>query len=379
MTSIFLGYNLKLGNGLSFNTSTDLLSNTGVLSLQGDTGALNLTAGTGISISGLTITNTGIISLSAGTGISVSGNTITNTGVTSLQGEVGALSLTAGSGISISGLTITNSAPNVDYPAQANTWTGTQIFNSIGMASNTSGNTIQFGGNVWDGAAPGGTGNYFGIQVDGGSSSQLMTISSNPGQLSINNDGSIFVGDGGFSYNPFGTEVESDGDILANGNIAGGGNLGINGSATINNSLTVGGNLNANGGLTVHSNLTVDTSATFNDPVALNSNVTIADIYFINSGTYGGGSSRGGISDTYFATTLIGAVVLNAGYNFTNNSQKDMLVYLSSTANNVVGNPGDSSGWTPMSVGYSTWGILQSGGYIRFNSYTMNYIWFIIS
>ena len=41
-------------------------------------------------------------SLVAGTGISISGATITNAGVTSFQGVTGAVALTAGSGITIS-------------------------------------------------------------------------------------------------------------------------------------------------------------------------------------------------------------------------------------------------------------------------------------
>lgn len=64
----------RLINGVSFNGSADVTVHT---------------AGTGISVSGTTVTNTGIISASAGTGISVSGTnplTITNTGVTSLTG-----------------------------------------------------------------------------------------------------------------------------------------------------------------------------------------------------------------------------------------------------------------------------------------------------
>ena len=109
MTSFFLGYNIATGAGLSFDTSTNVISNSGVVSLQGNSGSLSLIAGTGITINGLEISNTGIVSASAGSGISVSGTnplTITNTGVLSLQGDTGALSLTANNGISISGLDI---------------------------------------------------------------------------------------------------------------------------------------------------------------------------------------------------------------------------------------------------------------------------------
>ena len=87
-------------------------------------------------------------SLVAGTGISISGATITNAGVTSFQGVTGAVTLTAGSGITISGTTITNSGvtsiSNSDGTltispttgaavaslalGHANTWTATQTF-----------------------------------------------------------------------------------------------------------------------------------------------------------------------------------------------------------------------------------------------------------
>ncbi len=51
-------YSLAAGNGISVGTGqTPTISNTGVLSLQNQTGALSFTAGNGIGISGLTITN----------------------------------------------------------------------------------------------------------------------------------------------------------------------------------------------------------------------------------------------------------------------------------------------------------------------------------
>ncbi|MCL4353135.1 MerR family DNA-binding transcriptional regulator [Patescibacteria group bacterium] len=77
---------IKQGTGIKVeNGQNPTVSNTGVLSLQGSTGALSLTAGSGITISGLTITNSGITALTAGTGISVSGSTITNSDTGSSQ------------------------------------------------------------------------------------------------------------------------------------------------------------------------------------------------------------------------------------------------------------------------------------------------------
>lgn len=72
-------YGIKGGAGLTVSGGQNpTISNTGVLSVGGQSGALALSAGSGISISGLTITNSGITSLTAGSGISVSGSTITN-------------------------------------------------------------------------------------------------------------------------------------------------------------------------------------------------------------------------------------------------------------------------------------------------------------
>ena len=102
----------RAGSGIDINYNTGTIANSGVLSVDSNTGNLTLSAGTGISISGLTITNTGVDSLVAGTGISLSATTgsvtVTNSGVTSFQGDTGSISLSAGTGISISGLTISN-------------------------------------------------------------------------------------------------------------------------------------------------------------------------------------------------------------------------------------------------------------------------------
>ncbi|HVZ11970.1 MAG TPA: helix-turn-helix domain-containing protein, partial [Patescibacteria group bacterium] len=79
-----------------------------------DTENADINAGTGK----LTASNV-IYSVTAGAGISVTGGQnpiITNTGVLSIGGQTGAIALTAGSGISISGTTISStvSAPSVD-------------------------------------------------------------------------------------------------------------------------------------------------------------------------------------------------------------------------------------------------------------------------
>ncbi|HBD01903.1 MAG: hypothetical protein UX38_C0006G0042 [Microgenomates group bacterium GW2011_GWC1_46_16] len=72
-----------------------------------------------------------IYSLTGGSGIRVSEGqspTLTNTGVLSLQGQTGALTLTAGSGMTLSGLTLTNS----------DTGSGQNIFKTIAVSGQTS-------------------------------------------------------------------------------------------------------------------------------------------------------------------------------------------------------------------------------------------------
>ena len=97
--------------------------------------------GTGISVSGATITNTGVTAVYSGGGISVNANTggltVSNTGVTAVY---------AGTGISVNsntgGLTVTNTAPGVTYYAS----TGVTIssgYISIGQAVGT-GSAVSF-------------------------------------------------------------------------------------------------------------------------------------------------------------------------------------------------------------------------------------------
>jgi hypothetical protein len=71
-------YGIAAGAGLLVDDSQNpTISNTGVLSLGGQSGDVNLEAGSGITIDGLKISATGFTA-TAGTGISVDGNTISN-------------------------------------------------------------------------------------------------------------------------------------------------------------------------------------------------------------------------------------------------------------------------------------------------------------
>jgi hypothetical protein len=136
-------------NGVSFNGTADITVHT---------------AGTGISVSGTTITNTGVTSAVAGTGISVSGATgavtITNSGVTSAV---------AGTGISVSGatgaVTITNNGVT-----SAVAGTGVSVSGSTGAV------TFSIGQAVGTGNTP----TFAGLTVNGGLTAVAQSFNSNP-------------------------------------------------------------------------------------------------------------------------------------------------------------------------------------------------------
>lgn len=136
-------YGLTAGTGLSVSGGQNpTLTNTGVTSLGGSSGSIDLTGGTGITIDGLKVSNsdlgssqnifknvvvgsstitagsnTDTLNISAGSGVTLTSNTSTKTitisssggsGVTSLNTQTGALTLAAGTGLSLTGLTFTN-------------------------------------------------------------------------------------------------------------------------------------------------------------------------------------------------------------------------------------------------------------------------------
>ena len=95
---------------------------------------------------------------------------------------------------------------------------------------NTGTGAFFFGNSAWNGSTPANSNidAVTGIVYNGGVGSQLFTFSSAPGQLSVQLDGSIFVGDV-ISYNPASTSGVTNGSLLASGNITAGGNLYIQG------------------------------------------------------------------------------------------------------------------------------------------------------
>ena len=118
---------LSAGSGLASNGG--VLTNTGVLSVQGQTGNISLLAGGGIAVNGTTISNKGVLSvggsrgnITLGNGLAINGNTLSNTGV---------VSITAGSNIQVT-----------------NNGSGNLTISSTASSGSTSGGLTSPGGTV---------------------------------------------------------------------------------------------------------------------------------------------------------------------------------------------------------------------------------------
>ena len=116
-----------------------------------------------------------------------------------------------------------------------------------GTVSNTGGGTWQFGSGAWSGTSPATTSvnSVTGITYTSGSGSQLFTLSSVPGQASLQLDGSLFVGDN-ITYNPSSVSGSSDGYLVVEQDGSFGGNLNTQGYVGVGSSsqygLYLGGN-----------------------------------------------------------------------------------------------------------------------------------------
>jgi hypothetical protein len=287
--NLFQGVNAGTGISVTGADNNPTLSNTGVLSFQGQTGAVNLT-GNGITISGTTLTNTGVLSfqgqtgevtLTKGSGIGISGATISNTGVLSLQDQTGALNLTAGTGISISGLGITNNDPGSSQNIFKQITVGGTSFSA---SSNT--DTITFASGSGIIITPNTTNKLLTISSTGVSESTQWTQSDSSGTIYPNNStldvllGGSSTSSAKFNFinNASGTPTASisanSGNnslyITGNGTLATTnrqtltlgsattGNIAITNNAIFNGNLTLGGDTFSNftgNGLSVTSNV----------------------------------------------------------------------------------------------------------------------------
>ena len=96
--------------------------------------------------------------------------------------------------------------------------------------SNTGGGSWYFGSGAWSGNISGAD-SVTGLTYANGTGSQLFTLSSAPGQASLQLDGSVFVGDG-LGSSPDGLTAASDGYLVVQNNAYVGGNLSVSGTLT---------------------------------------------------------------------------------------------------------------------------------------------------
>ncbi|HSW79349.1 MAG TPA: hypothetical protein VLG47_01080, partial [Candidatus Saccharimonadales bacterium] len=146
---------IALTAGLSLSGNS--LANTGVLSVNGQTGDVTFSGGSGISVSGSTIKNTGVTSfggrtgsITLGNGLAMSGGQIRSTGVLSLSSGTPTLQITDdGSG----NLTITNVGGGSGNVSTAGGTSGTlALFNGAAAIGDSivsqSGTTVTVGGTL---------------------------------------------------------------------------------------------------------------------------------------------------------------------------------------------------------------------------------------
>jgi len=181
------------GAGLTL-TGTQI-SNTGVLSIQGQTGDVTLTAGNGIGVSGTTISNTGVVNLISTDSTLVvtndgSGNyeltvNLGGAGVTSLNGLAGILTLANASGAG-STVTIDDASTAAKGIAQFNP----ANFSAAGGIVNT----IQ---NIGAGATP----TFAGVNTNNITPSGALTVGSTAQQLTLQGNAStqLTATSGGFA------------------------------------------------------------------------------------------------------------------------------------------------------------------------------------
>ncbi len=159
----------------------------------------NIDAGNG------TITASNVLyGIKAGTGISVTAGqtpTISNSGVTSLQNQTGSLQLTAGSGISISGLTISATGANSSslsssyWQQSGNSLFPTTLSNDILIGGNTLSSALFSVSGTTGNVGVSGTVNFSGLNA----SSPVFTDASK----NLTNTGILDIGHGGTGQTSF--------------------------------------------------------------------------------------------------------------------------------------------------------------------------------
>ena len=265
--------NYFIGNGslLTGLSSGSLANGNSSVTIPSANGNINLTAGGNVTLvvtsTGSNITGALVVSSNITAGSGTGGN-ITGANLVSANYFTGTLTTAAQPNItSVGNLATVGTITSGTW----NSVIGTSA--TLSTQSNTGGGVFYIGGNAWSGSAPANTSTnaVTGIQYIGGTGSQLVTFASSPGGLSIQLDGSIFVGDV-ISYNPASINGATDGSLLASGTIAANGYVYSN-TAVQTPLLTTGANTTAG---TITGSWTLSAGSTIvNNTVSTATNTTI--------------------------------------------------------------------------------------------------------
>jgi len=328
---------LAAGGGLSLRNG--LLTNAGVLSLQGVSGAISLSAGPGVQIAGTTFSNTGVLSIGGlsgdvvlGNGLALSGDKLSSSGVQSLstdgslnisndgQGNftiTGPMGVGSGNVSTVGGTTgrlaVFNGAQAITDSLLSETGSTVSVAGSLVVSS-----TISASGYSGDGA-----------NITGLSAGNLSSGTLNDARLSINvpllNSSNNFTG-----------SLQHNGNNLCDtsGNCVGVSGGGLGGSGTANKlALFTGGGLTLGNSLlsqdagattvTVTGSLTVTggiSATSFSGNGSGVTNVNAAQLggqagsYYLNATNI----STGSLNDSRLSTNV---ALKNSAANFTNTLQ----------------------------------------------------------
>ena len=281
-----------------------------------------------LNSAGLKVSTSGI-EIITGAGISITSSGIENTGVLSFQGSSGDITLVEGTGVSISGLTISNTG------------------------------VLSFQGSTGDITLTEGTGiSISGLTV---TNSGVLTVQGNTGDITFTAGSGLSISGLTITNTGVLSFQSSTGDV----------------TLTESTGITIDGVTIA---VDVSYDFTWTGSNHFNQGLIADGNIVLdPNVYITGIMNYIGGTQSATLNSNASATMQEGAVCLSSGYTFTNNTGYSILVYYSSIDNNVVGNPGSSSGYTPLTIGYSSWALLTNGGYMKFASDQFCYIWFLLA
>ncbi len=134
----------RAGPGTGLSLSGTQLNNSGVLSIQGQSGNLTITGGPGLVVNGLQLANTGVLSVqgtagnvvfSGGAGIAVNGTQISNTGVLSVVGTANQVSVSTAGGV------VTVSLPQNISTNSSPLFNGLNLTNALSVANGGTGSS----------------------------------------------------------------------------------------------------------------------------------------------------------------------------------------------------------------------------------------------